>query len=103
MNWQLVYCGFGSYMLVSSTDVIKLEVESDLKNAEINLASKDMNDDGVIFMKELYPTPPEDDTPIIGMAYKYEHRRFVEQSLVGVKIISSTVDKAKEIVESYWS
>ena len=103
MNWQLINCGFGAYMLVSSEGSIKLEIESDYNNLEINISSKDMSKDGVIFINNIYQTPSDESRAIIGDIYIYSNKRCSAQGLVGVKILSATVQNPKEVVEDFWS
>lgn len=72
------------------------------------LLSRDMSNDGIIFMPNLYPTL--DDEPIIavGDAYKYVDTttnvkaKYAETSIVAAEVVDATAKNTKSFVESFF-
>ena len=89
------------YTLTKNDDYIILQVLSDFKDKTIDILTRNMTKDGLIFTPDSsYPTDYCDvDWSIIGMVSLYEGHKYKKDSLVTVKIIESSVSNPKEIVE----
>ena len=80
----------------------RLGLSDEYQDKEINLDSKDMSKDGIIFMNELFPTLTSEN-PIIGVAYVYEDHTCIEHFLVEAIIDSDNFTEAKRLIEHYFS
>lgn len=101
-DWLITKIDKNIYKLYnSSNDFIEVELKSTLQNNPeiIFNRSRDMSIDNVIFSPNTYPTP-EEDNPVIGDVYQYNHNKCIENGLVEAHIINTNIpNNAKGIVE----
>lgn len=92
------------YRIVNDDKIadFKLYLPDEYADKDINITSKDMSNDNIIFMNNLFATPDEE-SPIIGEAYVYENHKCINHFLVGTTIISDNFIEAKQLIENYFS
>lgn len=72
------------------------------------LLSRDMSNDGIIFLPNLYPTLDDEPTIAVGDAYKYVDTvtnvkaKYAETSIVAAEVVDTTAKNAKSLVESFF-
>lgn len=68
----------------------------------INLNSKNMSKDGVVFISQSYPTPEDDTEAVVGKALEYKDGICIQDKLISVSILKSNINNPKACVESFF-